>query len=458
MANPVSCIVPTGHLSYAPMEPDSFYRGLQAHPGAIIADAGSCDIGPYPLGSDAAASPEAWQRFDIDHMLRGARQLGIPMIISSCNDTGTNIGVDKFVRIVKDVAAHRNLPPFQLAAIRHTLDKAQLAQALQRGERIAGLGHRPDLTPEVLDRTDNLVPVMGAEPFIEALRQGADVIVASRASDCCPFAGFAMHNGISPDIAYYWGKVLECASFACEPYMGKETILGKAFADHITVTPMHPGQRCTPASLAGHAMYERNDPYREEVAGGDIDMGQVAYRQIDDITTEVRGMRFRPASEYWVKIEGAGKVGERCYVMVGVRDPQTIANIDRAIAWAREKVEAWYGPNGKRYQLYYHVYGKNGVLGDLEPMRDIGSHELGIAVEAIADSQALAEEIVTLGARSIFYARLPTKGTAGGGVFLTEDVLMGKPAYEWTINHIMRLDSPLQLFQITLETVTAPEG
>lgn len=341
MTPAVSCIVPTGHLSYAPMEPDSFYRGLQEGPGAIIADAGSCDIGPYPLGSNTAASPEAWQRFDIDHMLRGARQLGVPMIISSCNDTGTNNGVDKFVRIIKDVATTHQLPPFRLAAIRHTLTKDHLVQALQRGERLAGLGGRPDLTSEVLARTDNLVPVMGAEPFVEALRQGADVIVTSRSSDCCPFAGFAMHHGIPADIAYYWGKELECASFACEPYMGKETILGTAFADRITVTPMHPGQRCTPASLAGHAMYERNDPYREEVAGGEIDMSQAAYRQLDDITTEVRGMRFHPASDYWIKIEGAGKVGERCYVMVGVRDPQTIAHIDRAIAWAREKVESW---------------------------------------------------------------------------------------------------------------------
>jgi hypothetical protein len=58
-------------------------------------------------------------------------------------------------------------------------------------------------------------------------------------------------------------------------------------------------------------------------------------------------------------------------------------------------------------------------------------------------------------AHGIFYARLPTKGTAGGGAFLTEDVLLGKPAYEWTINHAMRIDEPPQLFPITLETVGA---
>jgi hypothetical protein len=105
--------------------------------------------------------------------------------------------------------------------------------------------------------------------------------------------------------------------------------------------------------------------------------------------------------------------------------------------------------------LYYHVYGKNAVLGDLEPVREIRSHELGIVVEAIADSLSLAERIVTLAARGIFYARLPTKGTAGGGAFLTEDVLVGKPAYEWTLNHAIRLEDPRPFFPITLETVGA---
>ena len=449
----VSCIVPTGHLSYAPLEPESFYRGLELRPGAVIADAGSCDIGPYPLGANMAASPEEWQRFDLDHMLRGARQLQAPMLVSSCNDTGTNEGVDKFVRIIRDIAREQRLAPFKLASIRHTLDKSVLIQALKRGERIAGLDGRPDLTLDVLERTDALVPVMGAEPFVEALRQGADVVLASRASDCCPFAAFAIANGIPRDVAYYWGKVLECASFACEPYMAKESIIGVAEADRIQVTPMHPDQRCTPASLAGHAMYERNDPFHEAVAGGEIDMTQVVYKQLDETTTEVRGMRFNAAPDYCIKIEGAGRVGERCYVMVGVRDPQTIATIDQAIAWAKEKVAAWYGPLGQDYQLYYHVYGKNAVMGELETARAIQSHELGIAVEVIAPSLALAEKIATLAARSIFYARIPTKGTAGGGAFLTEDVLVGKPAYEWTLNHVMRIDNPHDYFTIDVETV-----
>ena len=157
----VSCIVPTGHLGYAPMEPESFYQGLAEHPGAVIADSGSCDIGPYPLGSKTAVSPEEWQRFDIEHMLRGARQLQIPLLISSCNDTGTNEGVDKYVGIIKEIAQAHHLPPFTLASIRFTLDKAGLLTALPRRVQIKGLDGRPNLTEEILEHTDSLVPVMG---------------------------------------------------------------------------------------------------------------------------------------------------------------------------------------------------------------------------------------------------------------------------------------------------------
>jgi hypothetical protein len=60
--------------------------------------------------------------------------------------------------------------------------------------------------------------------------------------------------------------VLECASFAAEPFMGKESIIGTVTADAVTVTAMHPGQRCTVASVASHAMYERASPFFEHVA------------------------------------------------------------------------------------------------------------------------------------------------------------------------------------------------
>ena len=78
-----------------------------------------------------------------------------------------------------------------------------------------------------------------------------------------------------------------------------------------------------------------------------------------------------------VKLEGAGKVGERYVGIAGIRDPYTIAHIDAVIEWARQQVRERFGDAG--YELHYTVYGRDGVMGALEPLRDDRRHELGIA-------------------------------------------------------------------------------
>lgn len=316
-----------------------------------------------------------------------------------------------------------------------------------------GLDGRPDLGQKDLDETDGMVAVMGAEPIQKAVETGADVIVTSRTSDCCIFASFALARGASNDMAYYFGKVMECASFCAEPYMGKESIIGTVGKDYVIVEACHPGQRCTPASLAGHAMYERKNPYYEEVAGGTIDMRECRYEQISEKATRVTGQKYIESKDYYVKLEGSGRVGERRYIIVGIRDPMTIMNLSKAIDWARGKVVEQFGENGKDYHLFYHVYGRNAILGEMEPVKEIKSHELCIAVEAVAQTAEKADTIAVLGARSIFYARLKTKGTAGGAALLTDEPLVAKPVYKWTMNHIIKIDDPYKHFPIAIEEV-----
>jgi hypothetical protein len=99
--------------------------------------------------------------------------------------------------------------------------------------------------------------------------------------------------------------------------------------------------------------------------------------------------------------------------------------------------------------LYFHIYGKNGVMGELEPIKEITSHELGIVVEAVAKTKALAKEAATIGSRQIFYARLPdVKGTAGTAAFLFDEVLPGSPAYRWTLNHTIEVNDAMDLFDL----------
>jgi len=454
MPERMSIISPTGHLGFTPIERGSFEIGLERPLDAIVADSGSCDIGPQPLGADEHCSPEAWQRHDLELMLLAARRLGVPMIVGSASDTGTDRGVHQYAEIIRELARRHRLAPFNLATIFSEVSRDEVARRIRSGVRVEGLDGRPDLTPDDLARTDRLVAVMGVEPIIQALDQGADVVIAGRSGDSCLFAAPAIRAGFPEAAAYYLGKVLECASFAAEPFMGKESIIGTVTAGAVSATAMHPGQRCTVASVASHAMYERASPFFEHVAGGVLDMTHCRYEQTDDRTATVTGFAFRRDPVYRIKLEGAGKVGERAVSIAGIRDPYTIRHIDKVIGWARSKVEERWGPPGARYQLYYHVYGRDGVMGAAEPRRDAPAHELCLVVEAVAPRWEDAEVICALGTRNLFYARLPeVRGTAGTAALMMDEVLRGKPGYEWTVNHVLPLADPLELTTVKLETV-----
>jgi hypothetical protein len=236
--------------------------------------------------------------------------------------------------------------------------------------------------------------------------------------------------------------------------MGKESIIGTVTPDAVSVTAMHPGQRCTVASVASHAMYERASPFFEHVAGGVLDMTHCRYEQVDERTTRVSGFAFRRDAVYRIKLEGSGKVGERAVSIAGIRDPYTIRHIDAVIGWARSKVQERWGEPGARYQLYYHVYGRDGVMGPSEPRRAAPGHELCLVVEAVAPRWEDAEVICALGTRNLFYARLPeVRGTAGTAALMMDEVLRGKPGYEWTVNHVLPLADPLELTTVKLEVV-----
>src|SRR6195256_3177386 len=354
-------ICPNGHLGFAPLRVESFRSGVAARPDCIAADSGSDDIGPIPLGTDTSTSPLSWQTHDLEHMLLASRELGVPMIIGSSGDTGSNSRVDLYVRIIKELAAKHSLQRFKVGYFYSEIDKEDLRRRMRAGETVAGLEGHSTLTEAELDATERIVAMAGVHPFIKLLEQGADVIISGRSSDSCVFAAPAIHHGFPEDHAYYLGKVLECASFCAEPYGDKETVLGEVSAEAVEVTAMHPAQRCTVTSVAGHAMYERANPYFEQVAGGTLDMSECDYEQIAARTTRVSGAKFLPAAEFRVKLEGAGKIGERYVGMVGIRDPYTIAPGDEVMGWARQQVRERFGDTG--YELHYIVYGRDGIMG-----------------------------------------------------------------------------------------------
>jgi hypothetical protein len=438
-------VCPNGHLGFAPIKTGSFRIGCASEPDLICADSGSCDVGPVPLGSDTSSSPLQWQTDDLETMLLAARRLGVPMIVGSAGDTGTNSRVDLFVGIIHDLAKKHGLPRFRVGYFYSEVGKAALRRRLEAGDRVAGLDGRAPLDLATLDATDRIVAVAGVHPYIKLLDQGADVIVGGRSSDCALFAAPAIRQGFPEGLAYFYGKILECASFCAEPYGAKESVLGEITMDDVKITAMLPEQRGTIASVAGHAMYERANPFYEHFLGGHLDMSRCHYEQYDERTVRVTGPSYVPSDELRVKLEGSGKLGERYVGIVGVRDPYTIANIDLVTGWARQQVTERFGDSG--YELHFAVYGRDAILAGSEPLRAAPGHELAVVVQGVAPTKEMAEEVAMIATRQMFYARLPqVKGTAGGVAFLLDEVMPASPAYRWTLNHTMRLDDPLELF------------
>lgn len=147
----------------------------------VACDSGSNDVGPVPLGSDGTASPLAWQTHDLEEMLLGARRLGVPMMIGSAGDTGSNSRVDLFVQIIRDLAAKHGLAKFKLGYFYSDVPKDHLRRKIAAGEAIQGLDGRADLSLSELEATDRIVAMAGVHPFIALLDRGKDVLDRSRA-------------------------------------------------------------------------------------------------------------------------------------------------------------------------------------------------------------------------------------------------------------------------------------
>src|SRR5690606_16418654 len=135
-----------GHRGIAGLEVPSVDNCDAIRHDFILADSGSDDIGPVPLGTDTSTAPREWQYHDLEKMLLAARKLGVPMLIGSAGDTGSNSRVDMYVEMIRDIAKKHDLAPFQLGYFYSEVPKHLLLAKMRAGERVTGLDGRGDLT------------------------------------------------------------------------------------------------------------------------------------------------------------------------------------------------------------------------------------------------------------------------------------------------------------------------
>jgi hypothetical protein len=440
----------------------SFAQALALAPHFIGCDAGSTDPGPVYLGTGRAAFPRDAVRRDLRLMLLGARRLKIPLLIGSAGTAGGDAQLTLVRGIVEEIAAEEGLD-FNLALIHAEQSKAYLKQRLREG-RVKPLDPAPEFDEGVIDRSAHIVGMMGAEPFQRALESGADVVIAGRASDTAIFAALPMMRGIPHGIAWHAGKILECGAAAVVQRKTPDCMFAWLRRDHFVVQAPDPSLRCTPQSIASHSLYENGDPFHLVECSGTLDLTASRYEAIDERTVRVSGSAFIPAPRYTVKLEGAEHVGFQSVLIGSVRDPFIIRQIDDWSARLMDKIHGRvsmvYGDKVKHgdYHVNLRIYGKNGTMGPLEPVKEIRSHELALVFEATAATQDIANTIAGITRHQALHLPIPEWSGLITGVACPYNYMERGPVYRFNVNHVVEPDDPCEMFPMDMVRVSGAKA
>jgi len=427
----------------------SFEEGMKRKPHLIAVDAGSTDPGPYYLGAGVSFTDRDAVKRDLEIMIKAGVEHGIPVCIGSAGGSGGDPHVKWNREIIEEIAREAGLN-FKMAVIHSELPKNFINDELKAG-RISPLYPAPELTTEAIENTSRIAAQMGIEPFKEAHKAGAQVILAGRAYDPSVFAALAVLEGFDPGLAIHLGKILECAAICAVPGSGSDCMFGYIGPDYFRVEPLNPIRKCTTVSVAAHTLYEKTDPCILPGPGGYLDLTDTKFEQDTENTVRVSGSKFIPSEKYTIKLEGARKIGYRTVSIAGTRDPVMMEKIDDIIAGVKERVADNFKTDEKKYNLNFIIYGRDGIMGELEPLRvTFMSHEFGIIIEAVANTQELADTICAA-ARStmLHYGYEGRRATAGNLAFpySPSDFSAGE-VYEFSVYHLLQTDNPASLFPI----------
>lgn len=456
MAAEIRILSATGILGSGFRE-ETLKRVMALRPDFIGADSGSTDPGPHYLGSGETLFSDSAYKRDLRLILLAARAAKIPAIIGSACTAGTDAQLERLLGIAREIAREEKLG-FKLAAIYSEQDRAYLKARLREG-KITPLANAPKLDENVIDRSAHIVGMCGIEPYIEALQNGAEVIIAGRSSDTSIFAALPVMRGLSPATVWHAAKILECGAACVVQRKYPDCMFATVTNEAFVVEPPNPDYRCDPASIASHNLYENSTPYELTEPSGVLDTFYAKYEAVSDRAVRVSGSAFRPAERYTIKLEGAELAGFQSLIIGSVRDPIILRQFDSwlegLIAAVKERIRAVFGADiESRYRFDVRVLGRNATMGRLEPETGIG-HELGLLFQVTAQSQELATSLMkSVGHIAVHYPVPEWSGliTSIAYPYSPPEIARG-PSYRFNLNHVVEPASPLQMFRIEYQTV-----
>lgn len=448
----IRVLSPTAILGYGFPE-ESFLEGMKRNPDVIAVDAGSTDPGPYYLGAGKSFTDRNSVKRDLEYMIPAGVERNIPVIIGSAGGAGGHPHVEFVLDIVREIAKEKQLS-FKMAVIESEFKKDFILSELRKGN-ITPLKPAKELTEKDVEESVRIVAQMGEEPIIEALKNGANVIVAGRAYDPSVFSALAISRGYEKGLAIHMGKILECAAIAALPGSGSDCMFGYLRRDHFELETLSPLRKCTTLSVAAHTLYEKSNPYILPGPGGAINLYETKFEQVEENRVRVSGSRFEPTEEYFVKLEGVRKVGYRTISCAAVKDPILISKIDEVKEKVKERVVNNFDAYGIRdFFLDFKVYGKNGTMAIFEDRADeYQPRELLIIIEAVAATQEQADTICGFARSTMLHYGYEGRISTAGNLafpFSPSDCHVGE-VFEFNVYHLLKVADATSLFPARYE-------
>jgi hypothetical protein len=433
---------------------ESVKRGIAMGATAIAIDGGSTDSGPHYLGAGVSKSASSAVERDLRILLTAACANGIPLIVGSCGTSGTDAGVDWVAGIAVRIAEQERLS-FLMARIYSELDPAAVIDAIGQG-RVRGLPPQGDLSPETVRSCSHIVALMGHEPISAALRAGAQVVLAGRATDTSMVASVALTHGMPAGPAWHAAKTVECGG-QCTTSPTAGGVFVRIDDGGFTVTPLSPEAACTPVSVAAHMMYENADPFRLLEPTGTLDTADATYRALDERTVRVEGSRFEHSARPTAKLEGARLAGYETIALVGIRDPGILGRLGIWLDFLRtvlaDRVSSALGLDPREYRVDLRCYGADAVLGPLEDTPG-PPREVGVLFKVRAATQQLATAIAKTANPLLLHLPLPGMDYLPSFAFATSPAEIERgAAYEFVLNHVLELEQGTGPFRTVLSEV-----
>lgn len=319
--------------------------------------------------------------------------------------------------------------------------------------KITPLKGAPQITEETFDACSHIVALAGMEPFQEALKAGADLVICGRATDTAVIAAYPLMMGMDPASCWHAAKTAECGGVcSTDPEGGVFLTVDET---GFTVESPSPTGQCSAFSVSAHLLYENADPVCLTEPGVVIDTSHSRYMEQEGGRVRVEGTQIR-YTPYTMKLEGSGPIGYQTVSMVGIQDRSVLADpcgwIERMTAFVQTKLDK-SGLDRSRYRYEIRPYGYNAVTHAAVPEGFV-PNELAMLLNVIADTQELATQVAKTFNPYLLHFPVYMERPLPSFAFPYSPIECERgPVYAFQLHHVVHLDNPLEMCRIVYDTI-----